>query len=114
MRLIFPITDPIGGNVSRIADREQMKIRRVTEIIDNFKRGRLLASNAIRVNRVHNGKFLLVTELAHNSERIIEVSVNRHNLSAVRERLNEFSSGDFSGRQHDRTWDVSAGGVGRR
>jgi len=64
-----------------------MKIRRVAEIVDDFKGGRLLAGDAIRINRVHNGELVVLAEFAHNSERIIKVAVNRDNLRAVRECL---------------------------
>jgi hypothetical protein len=49
-RVIFSIAGPVRGDVSGVADGQQMKIRRVTEDVDNFERGGLLAGDPIRIN----------------------------------------------------------------
>src|SRR5205823_1851677 len=91
---------PIGANVSSVADWQEMKIRRVAKLVDDFKSRRFLAGNAIGVNRIHNRKFIPLTEFAHNSERVIEVSIDRDNLRTVRKSLNQFSSRNFPGGQN--------------
>src|SRR5688572_31918870 len=46
----FFVPLPVGSNVSRVADRQKMKVRRPTKLIANFECRRFLAFNADRID----------------------------------------------------------------
>jgi len=48
-RILIPISRPVGGDVSGITDGQQMKIGRVSQNIDDFKRSGLLPRDPIRI-----------------------------------------------------------------
>ena len=53
-RLVIAITSPVGGDVPSVANRQQMKIGRVTQHIDNFKCRGFLSGNPKRIDRVND------------------------------------------------------------
>ena len=70
--------------------------RRVAEHVDDLERGRLLALDAQRVDRVHDLDARLLAELAHDVERVVEVAVHGHHARAVDERLRELAQRDLA------------------
>ena len=78
-----------------------MKVGRIAKNIYDFKGRCFLAGNPVRVNRIYNGELVALAQLAHNSKRLVKVSIDRDNLGAVRESLDQFSGCNFSGGQHD-------------
>ena len=94
--MIFTVTGPIGGDIARVADRKQMKIRRVPYFIDNLERGGLLSRDPIRVNRIHDDKIASLAELAHDSKRIVKVPFNGYDFCAIRKSLQQFAARNLS------------------
>ena len=50
--LILLIAFPVGRNVARVADRQQMKVRRPAQRVADLERGRLLAFDTIGIDRI--------------------------------------------------------------
>ena len=88
--LVVAITRPIGRDISRIAHRQNVNVRRITEIIDDFEGGRCLSGDAIGIDRIHDREIFAFPELAHDAQRVIEVSLDRDDFGAVGESLNQF------------------------
>ena len=65
-----------------------MEIRRIAQFVDNFKCGRFLSCNPVRINGIHNCKIAGLTQFTHNSQSVIEIAVNRDNLRAIGKSLN--------------------------
>ena len=76
-----------------------MNIGRIAKVIDNFKCRRFLSGNAIWIDRIHNREFAFAPELTHNSKRVVEISIDRDDLGAVGNCLNQFPAGNFAHRQ---------------
>src|SRR5207249_12315080 len=76
MRTILPVSCPIRSDVSGVADGQQMKIWRIAQFICNLKRRGFLSRDPVRVDRVYNGQIAGLAELAHDSQRIIEIAVD--------------------------------------
>jgi 2-C-methyl-D-erythritol 4-phosphate cytidylyltransferase len=52
-------------------------------------------------------------ELAHDTQGIVEISTDRHDLGAINKSLHQLADGDFTGRQNHSALDSRTGGVGR-
>src|SRR5262249_39071972 len=84
---ILPIARPICSDVPSVADRQQMKIGRITQFIDNFKCGSLLSCDSVRINGIHDRKFAALAKFTHDSERVVEIAVNRHDFRSISKSL---------------------------
>src|SRR5215475_15859035 len=94
----LPVTCPVRRDVSGVAHRQQMKIRRLAHFIDNLEYGGLLARDPIRIYRIHDGKMTAFAKLPDDPQRVIEIAINRDNFRSVREGLKQFSRRDLSRR----------------
>ena len=80
-----------------------MKVGRIPNFIDNFKRGSLLSSDPIRIDRIHDDKIAALTELPHDSKRIVKVSIKGDDFCAVSKSLQQFAGRNFAAGQNDYT-----------
>ena len=79
-----------------------MKIGRIAQFIDNFKCGRFLSCDPVRINGIHDRKIAGLVQFAHDLQRVIEIAVNRDSLRSIGKSLKQFPGCDFSRRQnHD-------------
>ena len=77
-----------------------MKIGRVAQFIDNFKCGRLLSCDPVRINGIHDREFAGLAQFAHDSQRVIEIAVDRDDFRSVSKSLKQFPGRNFSRRQN--------------
>ncbi len=89
------------------------QIRRAAQPVTDLKRGRLLPFQPVRVERVDQRDRLLLGDLHHQREGIIERALHLHHLRAVGHRAGQFARRHFALRnQHDRA-QPGSGSVGR-
>ncbi len=67
---------------------------RAAEVLDDLERRRLLTLEPEGVDRVDERDRVLVAELAHERERLVEVAAQRDDARAVHERLGELARRD--------------------
>src|SRR5689334_20897521 len=72
-----------------------MKVRRVTEIIDDLKSGCFLAFQPEGIDRVYECDGMRRADVSYQAERLVEVSFNCDHLRAVYERLRQFAKRDL-------------------
>ena len=77
-----------------------MKIRRIAEFIDNFKCGRLLSCDSVRINGIHDREIAGLAQFANDSQRVIEIAIDRDDFRAIGKSLQQFPGRDFSRRQN--------------
>ena len=79
-----------------------MKIGGITKVIDNFECGGLLSCDPVRINGIHDRKIAPFAQFAHDSQRVIEVAVNRDDFRSIGKGMKQFSGRNFPRRQnHD-------------
>ncbi len=91
-----------------------MKIRSVSEFLDDFERSGLLSLDAIRIYRVDDGDPLEPAEFANEPQGIIEIAAQGDYFCAIKVGLNKFSAGDLAGGEKDRAEHARPGRIGRR
>src|SRR6476469_5346434 len=67
-----------------------MKIRRIAEVIDNFKCCRLLSCDSVRINGIHDREIADRAQFANDSQRIIEIAVNRDDFPPLGKTCSNF------------------------
>ncbi len=109
-------TGPVGADVAGVADRDREDVGRPAEVVADLERGRLLAGQAVRVDRVHERDRVVVAggQLAHDPERRVEVAVDRDDPGPGDERLEELAHRDLAARQDDDDLEPGRRAVGRR
>ena len=70
------------------------------EVIDNFKCGRLRSCDPVRINGIHDRKITGLAQFANESQRVIEIAVNRDDFRSISKSLKQFPGRDFSRRQN--------------
>ena len=108
---------PVRGDVTGVADRQQVVIRGIAQGVNNLKRAGLLTLNTVRVDRVHQEHRVVLAELASNLQAVVEVAINLDDIGAVGNRLRELAHRNLAVRnQHSATQAslqrVSCGGSG--
>ncbi|OPZ85156.1 MAG: hypothetical protein BWY76_01527 [bacterium ADurb.Bin429] len=109
---VLGIALPVGGDVARVAHRQHVVLRRVAQHVNDLKRGGLLPLDAVRVDGVHQRDGVRLGDLAHETQRVIEIAVNRQHLRAVNHRLREFAQCDIPVRDEHDAAHAGARGVG--
>ena len=108
------VAHPVGADVARIADRQDVNVGRVAEHFDDLERRGLLALETIRIDRIDDGDRLGLADLAHEPQRVVEIAVDGHDLRAIHEGLRELAESDLARRQQDDAGDARARRIGRR
>jgi hypothetical protein len=91
-----------------------VEIRRVAQVVHDFKRRCFLSRDSIRIDRVNDGEIVALAEFPHDNQRVIEIAFDGNDFGAVGKRLKQFAAGDFSRGQHDDTSNPGARSVSRR
>ena len=111
--LIFLETHPIGGDVSGVAHGNAQPVGCITEGIHDFEGRRFLALQPVGIHRVHEGDGILLCRFPNDVEGAVEVAADRQHLSAVHQRLSQFSLGDIAIRDQDERTHPTPPGIGR-
>ena len=82
---------PVRGNVTRVANRQQVVIGSVTQGVNNLEGTGLLTLNTVGVHRVHQEHRVVLAELASNLQAVVEVAVNLNDVSTVSNRLRQLT-----------------------
>ena len=64
-----------------------MKIGCITHFIDSLKRCGLLSRDPIRIDGIYNREIAALSELAHDSQGIIEIAIDRDDSCTINESL---------------------------
>ena len=99
---VGPEARPVGADVAGVADRDGQDVRGAAEVVADLERGRLLAVEAERVDRVDQGDrvVVLLGQPADDVERLVEVAVDGDDPGAGDERLEQLAerrSGPWAG-----------------
>ena len=86
---------PVGRDVAGVADRDAQPVD-LAELLVDLERGRLLALEPERVDRVDERDRVAAGELADDLERLVEVAAQRDDARAVHQRLGELARGDLA------------------
>jgi 6,7-dimethyl-8-ribityllumazine synthase len=91
-----------GQEAAMAAMFDEPLMHRIAEVIDNLKCGRLLPCDAVGINGIHDREIAGLAQFANDSQRVIEIAVNRDDFRSVGKSLKQFPGRDFSRRQnHD-------------
>jgi hypothetical protein len=86
---------PVGADVARVADRDGEVVGRPTEVLADLEGGRLLALEAVRVDRVDEGhrpvRLATLGQPANDLQRGVERAVDSDDLGAGDLRGNELA-----------------------
>src|SRR5207248_3325192 len=86
-RVIFLVAFPVGGDVAGVADRQEMKVGRIAELIADLESGGFLAFDADGIDAVDHFDFAGFAQFADDAQGGIEVSLDGDGDSAVHEGL---------------------------
>ena len=88
---VLAVSHPVGGDVARVADRQRQDVRRPAEVVTDLEGRGLLALQAVRVERVHEGDGVvpLLRQVEHQLQRPVEVPVHRDHLGTGDQRLHD-------------------------
>ena len=106
--MIFDIPSPIGGRISGISHRQDMKIWSVTQGFDDFKGRCFLPFKTVGVDGIDNGNPWFCRQFPDQLQTLIKVALQSDHDCAINERLGEFTPGDFSGWQENGTLNAGA------
>ena len=85
---VLGVTLPVSGDVARISYRQAVNVWSVSQLVDDFERGSLLAFDTNRVNAVHQGHGVVLRQgLASELKAVVEVSIDLQQSRAMRQRL---------------------------
>src|SRR3954468_10235079 len=105
---------PPRRDVPRVADRDRERARGLAEFLQHLERSRLLALDAVRMDRVDEFDRVTIRELADDPQGVVEVPAQGDHPRAVHERLRQLADGDLSFRNDHRPAHPRPGGVGGR
>ena len=105
------IARPVSGDVSGIPKREQMEVRRVSQVVHDFESGRFLSGDPVGVDRVHDREIIAPSQRTNNKQGVVEVAIDRDNFRAVGESLHQLTARDLAGGQDDGAANPRARGV---
>ncbi len=107
---IFTEPTPVGRDVPRVADRQEMEVRRITQRIADLEGRRLLTLDPHRVDGIHHLDQPRLAQLAHDPQGIVEIAADGHRRRPVHQRLSQLAQRDLTLRQQD---DALQPGTGR-
>ena len=89
-----------------------MEVGRVAERVDDLERRRLLALDAVRVDRVDDRDRRPLAQLAHECRGVVEVAADLQHRGAVDERLGQLAERDVALGDEHRARQAGPGRVG--
>src|SRR5439155_8105401 len=99
-RLVFLEAGPVRRDVARVADGDGEDVGRPAEVVADLERGRLLAGQPVRVDRVHEPDRAVrgtrLGERADDAEGVVEVAVDRDEARAGDDCLVELAGGGLA------------------
>ena len=84
---LLAVAAVVRGVVARVADGNEVEVRRIAQHLDDLEGGRLLALDAVGVDRVHEVHGVVLGEVARDVEAVVEVALHLQQLGVVRDRL---------------------------
>ena len=105
---------PVGGDVARVAHRQDVDVGGIAEFVHDLEGSGFLSLDAEGIDGIDDGypRRRVAADLAHQAQGVVEISVHLHHARAVRYRLDEFAHGDFACREEDDAPQPGPGGVG--
>ena len=110
LELLVPL--PVGGDVSCIADRQDVDVGSVAQLLDDLERGGLLPLDAVGIDRVDDGEVAGLPEFTDEAEGVVEVTPDGDDSRPVDVGLDHLASGDPTGWKEDGALHPGACGVG--
>src|SRR5690606_38953465 len=71
---LLAVPAEVGRVVARVADGDEVEVRGILEHLDDLERGRLLALDAVVVDRVHEVDGVVLGEVTRDIETVVEVA----------------------------------------
>ena len=105
---------PVGGHVAGVADRDRQRPGRLAQLLDDLERRRLLPFDPVGVDRVDQFDRVLLRQLAHDPQRVVEVALQGDDPRPVHQSLGELADRDLPLRHDHRPAQAGARRVGRR
>ena len=100
---VLAVAQPVGRDVARVADRQDVHVGRLAERVDDLERCGLLTLQAHRVDRVDQRDGVLVGQGARQLQALVEAAAHLDDLGAVHDGLRHLAGGDLAVRdEHDR------------
>ena len=110
--LVFVESHPVGTDVASIANGDAEPIWRFSKGFYNFKGCCLLALEAVWIDRIHQGDWILTGHVLHNCKRPIKVALDGNNLGAIEQGLGQFSLGNVAIWDQHKGPHAAAAGIG--
>ena len=105
---------PIGGDVPRVPHGDEERVGRLAQCVHDLEGRRLLAFDAVRVQRVHQRNGVPGGHVADDVQGLVKVAVEGDELRPVGRRLGELARRHFAFGHDDDGAQAVAGRVGRR
>ena len=87
---------PVGGNVPRVAHRDEQQVGGVTQSVHDLEGGGLLSVDTVGVDGVDHRHGVAAADLARDLQGGIKVPLNGEDTGAVRDRLSQLTACDIA------------------
>jgi predicted CDP-diglyceride synthetase/phosphatidate cytidylyltransferase len=109
---LFLVPAVICRVVSRVTHWQKVEVGGAAQNIDDFKGGRLLALNAVVVDRIDQVDRIVFGKVSGDVQAVIKVSCHLQHVGFVGDSLAELAHRNFSIRNQHRAGQSPVGGVG--
>ena len=111
---VFAVPHPVGGDVARVADGQDVDVGGVAQLVDDLEGGRLLALEPVGVDRVDERHGVGLGQLPDDAQAVVEIAVHGDERRAVDDRLRQLPRRDLARGQDDGRLQPGGHGIGRR
>src|SRR5215469_710129 len=108
---ILPVAEPVGRDVTCVADRQAVHIGCVAERIDNLERRGLLALKPLGVDRVHERDRVVGGQLTNQLKAVVEVPVDLKQPGALCQSLRQLADRYVALGHQDGAVEARPGGI---